>query len=114
MSPLAERLPERTTPELLYLEAKFAALMSYGLTVDLLADVLPLDQELNVATVFRDVQQVAERLEAELGEERPVFIEGCPRDWEQLPEPGGPLTVGLDGGTHVKVRPTLPCDFGVI
>jgi hypothetical protein len=41
-SPLAACLPERTTPELLYLEAKFAALMSYGLTVDLLADVLSL------------------------------------------------------------------------
>jgi hypothetical protein len=105
MSPLAERLPERTTPELLYLEAKFAALMSYGLTVDLLADVLPLGQELNVATVFRDVQQVAERVEEELGEEHPVFIEGCPRDWEPLPEPEGPLTVGIDGG-YVHARDT--------
>ena len=33
-SPLADLLPERTAPELLYLEAKFAALMSYGVTVD--------------------------------------------------------------------------------
>src|SRR5208283_4030181 len=31
-SPLAEILPERTTPELLYLEAKFAGLVSYGLS----------------------------------------------------------------------------------
>jgi hypothetical protein len=29
-SPLAELLPERTAPELLYLESKFASLMSYG------------------------------------------------------------------------------------
>jgi hypothetical protein len=106
-SPLAERWPERTAPELLYLEAKFAALMSYGLTVELLADVLPLDQEINVATVFRDVQQVAERLEQALGEERPMFIEGCPHDWEQLPEPDGPLTVGLDGGyIHAREAPS--------
>jgi len=31
-SPLAELLPERISPELLYLETKWAALMSYGLT----------------------------------------------------------------------------------
>jgi hypothetical protein len=106
-SPLAERLPERTMPELLYLQAKFAALMSYGLTVDLLADVVPLDQELNVATVFRDVQQVAERLEEDLGEERPMFIEGCLRDWEQPLDPEGPLTVGLDGGSvHAREAPS--------
>lgn len=29
-SPLAAALPERTTPEVVYLETKFAALMSYG------------------------------------------------------------------------------------
>ena len=107
ISPLAALLPERTTPELLYLEAKFAALMSYGVTVNLLAEVLPLGQDLNVATVFRDVQKVAERIEHELGEERPMFIEGCPRDWEQLPEPEGPLTVGIDGGyIHAREAPS--------
>ena len=36
VSPLAELLSERTAPELAYLETKFAALMSYGLTVELL------------------------------------------------------------------------------
>ena len=35
-SPLAELLAERTAPELLYVESKFAALMSYGLTADVL------------------------------------------------------------------------------
>ena len=37
-SPLAELLTERTAPELAYLENKFAALISYGLTAKLLAD----------------------------------------------------------------------------
>jgi hypothetical protein len=32
-SPLAELLPERTTPELLYLETKWASLSSYGISV---------------------------------------------------------------------------------
>ena len=35
-SPLAQLLTDRTSPELLYLETKFASLMSYGLTVNLL------------------------------------------------------------------------------
>ncbi len=34
-SPLADLLPEHTTPELLYLETKWAALTSYGMSVKL-------------------------------------------------------------------------------
>ena len=42
-------------------------------------------------------------MEAELGEERWQFIDGCQRDWDALPPPGPPLTVGLDGGfIHAK------------
>jgi hypothetical protein len=98
LSPLAERLPERTAPELAYLESKFAALMSYGLTVELLAEILPLGEELAKTSVRRQVQHVAERTESELGEEQFSFIEGCQRDWNELPRPDPPLTVGLDGG----------------
>ena len=46
-SPLAERLPERTSPELTYLETKFAALVSYGLSLKLLEEVLPIGQRLS-------------------------------------------------------------------
>ena len=35
-------LLSRTTPELLYLEAKFAGLMSYGLSANLLGELLQL------------------------------------------------------------------------
>jgi hypothetical protein len=98
VSPLAERLPERTAPELAYLESKFAALVSYGLTVELLAEILPLGEELAKTSVRRQVQRVAERTESELGDEQFSFIAGCQRDWDQLPRPDPPLTVGLDGG----------------
>jgi len=37
-------------------------------------------------------------MEAELGEEKPVFFEGSEDDWEQQPTPDGPMTVGIDGG----------------
>ena len=101
LSPLVQCLPERTAPEWLYLQAKWASLMSYGLTVDHLEEVLPL--QANVATVFRNTQAVAERIESELGDEQHVFIEGCPGDWERLPFPDEPLTVGIDGG-YVHAR----------
>ena len=102
-SPLAELLPERTTPELLYLETKWASLSSYGTSVKLLQDVLPCDEPLEPVTIRNHVFTLAERLEDELGDEQVSFIEGCPRDWGEIPTPDGPLTVGIDGG-YVKAQ----------
>jgi hypothetical protein len=97
-SPLATALPERTTPELLYLESKFAGLVSYGLSAHLLAETLPLGRTLHASAVRRHALATAERLESELGPEQPMFAEGCQRDWDRPPRPDRPLTVGLDGG----------------
>src|SRR5260370_22135682 len=96
-------MTERTAPELTYLENKFAAVISYGLTAELLAEVLPTGGDINVAGVYRNLQGLAERMEAELGEEKWQFIDGCQREWDTLPPPGPPLIVGLDGGfIHAK------------
>ncbi len=97
-SPLAELLAERTAPELLYMEAKFTSLISYGLSTKLFEELLPIGREINAATLRNHAMAVAERMEDELGDERFCFIEGCPRDWSSLPRPELPLTVGLDGG----------------
>ena len=102
-SPLAQLLPERTTPEMLFLETKWSALMSYGVTSDLLQEVLPMDSPLHASTIREHVFRVAERMEKELGKEQWCFIEGCERDWNKLPPPNGPLTVGIDGG-YVRGR----------
>jgi hypothetical protein len=69
-SPLAELLQERSSPELVYLETKFAALVSYGLTVELLKELLPISQELSTTAIRQRVRRTAQRLEDELGEER--------------------------------------------
>src|SRR5664280_2262666 len=61
--PLAVLLPERITPELCYLQAKFAALASYRVAATLLAELLPLGRPLHAAAVRRHAQAVAERLE---------------------------------------------------
>jgi hypothetical protein len=95
-SPLASLLPERSALELLYLETKWALLVSYGLTTDLLAEALPMDT--CTRAVILNTHKVAQRMEDALGEEEEMHIDGCPRDWAALPRPDRRITVGLDGG----------------
>ncbi len=97
-SPLTQLLPERTAPEFVYLQSKWSALMSYGLTASLLEEVLPLDKPVRTSTLRQNVQKVAERSESELGPEEFSFIEGCPAEWSELPIPAAPINVGIDGG----------------
>ena len=96
--PLSALLTESVAPELLYMEAKWSSLVSYGMSLDALQDFLPLDLTLDVKTVRYDTLKVAKRLEAELGDEQSGFIEGDPSEWELLPLPEGFFIVGIDGG----------------
>jgi len=102
-SPLAACLAERTTPEFTYLQTKWAAVMSYGRTAELLSEVLPLEKRISTATLSGHVKAVATRMDGELDNEQSAFIEGCPAEWETLPEPGEPLVMGIDGG-YVHAR----------
>jgi hypothetical protein len=101
--PTATWLTGRTRPERLYLETKWASLIPYEKVADLLKEVLPVRGSTNQETVREHLHDVAERMEAELGEERqpdPVKPEEDP----SLPLPDGPMTVGLDGG-YVRAAP---------
>ena len=91
-SPLAALLTENTSPELLYLESKWASLVSFGVTVDLLKDVLPIDRA-NASTVRRHLNKVAARAEAELGREP-----ACPSQGNSRFGAAEPVVVGIDGG----------------
>src|SRR5882762_874966 len=102
-SPLAKRLPERTAPEFVYLQTEWAAVMSYGRTAKFLEEVFPLEKRISTAVLSQHVQQVATRLDGELGDEQSSFIEGCPAEWEELPEPAEPIIMGIDGG-YVHAR----------
>ena len=96
--PLSALLTESVAPELLYMEAKWSSLVSYGMSLDALQDFLPLEVTLDVKTVRYDTLKVAKRLEAELGDEQPRFIAGSPSEWDLLPRPTGAFKVGIDGG----------------
>ena len=100
--PLNALLTDPVAPELLFMETKWASLVSYGLTAQALKDFLPVDTTLNATTIQNHTLTVAQRCEDELGEEQWAFVEGCPADWETLPIPDGPITVGIDGG-YVRI-----------
>jgi len=96
--PLRELLPERTSPELRYLETKWASLASYGVSTKLLHEVLPIDQKHSAVTVRNHTLQAARRSEQMMGDEQVMFVDGCQAELDRLPIPDGPLSVGLDGG----------------
>lgn len=112
-SPLTELLPHHVAPEMLWLETKWASLVSYGVTVDLLKDVLPIDKRLNAETVRRHLGRVASRMETELADERYSFVETNAYERERLPNPEGPITVGIDGG-YVQSREKGQSHFEVM
>ncbi len=67
---------------------------------------------LNASTVRNHLCQVAQRLDAE-AEAHSGFLSGCPRDWGNLPRPGKPLVVGIDGG-YVRDRDDKKRNFEII
>jgi len=111
-SPLNDLFTSHVAPEMLYLETKWASLVSYGMTVDLLKDVLPIGAHLNAETVRNHLHHTAGRSEAELGQEQFAFVEGCPAMWRDLPHPEGPIVVGIDGG-YVRWRDNEGSHFEV-
>lgn len=82
--------------------------MSYGITADLLREVLPIGTTANASTIRNHLHQVARRCDADLGVEQVGFIDDCPADWKELPIPEGPIVVGLDGGYAVTMRIVVP------
>jgi hypothetical protein len=109
--PLRGLLTTRTAPELEFLLAKWAAHLSFSAVAELLQDVLPVDTGLHQETVRQHVMVTADRLEAELGPEQFIYDGGCQRDIEVSPEPGPPITVGLDGG-YIRGRDRPPGGTG--
>jgi hypothetical protein len=113
VSPLGKLLSDHVAPERLYLETRWASLAPYAAAAAMLADVLPIGETINATTIRAHVLRIAERAEAELGEERPCFIDGCPADWQELPHPEGRIVVGLDGG-YVRDWSAKTSNFEVI
>lgn len=97
--PMRTWLDGQASPEMLYLETKWASLIPFAKVADLLKEVLPVGDSVNQETIRAHLYATAERIEQELGDERQLnLFEGSEEEWEQQPVPDGPITVGIDGG----------------
>jgi hypothetical protein len=97
-SPLTELFTEHTAPELLYLESRWASLISFGMTAALLRDVLPVADTTNPETVRQHLHKVADRHEADLGTSEPGSRNDGPAAGQPSPIPREAIIVGIDGG----------------
>lgn len=104
--------PMKFKIQIVIIETKWASLMAYGLSVDLLKDVLPVNASLSAETVRQHLHKTAARQEESL-QGAQDFVSGCPNVWERLPKPDKPLTVGIDGG-YVKDCRDKKMNFEVI
>ncbi|MBP8183564.1 MAG: ISKra4 family transposase [Rhodoferax sp.] len=105
--PLSELLTMHTSPELEYLQAKWAAHVSFTAVRELLQEVLPLEHGAHPETIRQHVLATAQRLEAQLGPEQFAYDGASQSEIEVSPEPGAPITVGMDGG-YVRGRERAP------
>jgi hypothetical protein len=66
---------------------------------DLSKEVLPVGESTNHETIREHLQAIAERMQVEMGEQRPCDTFARPQNTEdEQPLPDGPMTVGIDGG----------------
>ena len=97
-SPLTELFTEHTAPELLYLETRWATLVSFGLTAALPRNVLPVADAANPETIRCHVHKVADRHEADLGTSEPGSRNDGPAAGQASPIAREAVIVGIDGG----------------
>lgn len=68
-------MTERNSPELQYIETKWASQMSYAMTVELLKEVLPISACLNAETIRHHFHKVAQQQDEKLSDQ-PRFVSG--------------------------------------
>jgi len=79
VSPLCSALPQRVTPELQYLQARWAAHLPYRQATELLQEVLPLDNAISLGSTRRRILAVGDALDAQIERDiaaHPNYIDG--------------------------------------
>jgi hypothetical protein len=80
--PIKAWLQGRASPELVYLETKWASLLPFAKVADLLKEVLPVGDSTNQQTICNHLHATAGRIEGELGDERQLnLFEGSEEEW---------------------------------
>ncbi len=94
VSPLCKAVPKRVTPELEYLQAKWAAHLPYRQATELLREVLPLDKAISLGSTRRRILAVGNALDAEI--ERDIASGPKPIDGDQVRESSSVGCVSVD------------------
>ena len=108
-SPLAEALPERTHPQWLWLQSRYASVMSYRLAQVFLRDAFPAGKSLPVSSVKTNLRHVGQRLDTETQAAVNAILRGpcgAPRD---TPPRGPQIELEVDAG-YIR---TVPSSEGV-
>ncbi len=118
-SPLPNALSTHTHPELAYLQARWVSLISYGQSLRLLEDVLPIEGVISLTNMKDNVSQIGQRIEAErevqqnVGMLRSEVTEATPPGGEGI---SPSIVVGVDAG-YIRsnaAKDEGPRRFGVI
>lgn len=94
ISPLADVLSERISPELQFLQTKWASLVSYGMTSSILEEVLPIKS--HASSIAKTTHKIAERLDSEIQEVN--CDHGSQGQQDKSLHSNSSFIVGLDGG----------------
>jgi hypothetical protein len=94
VSPLCKVVPQRVTPELEYLQAKWAAHLPYRQATELLQEILPLDKAISLGSTRRRVLAVGKALDAQI--ERDIASVPKPIDGDQVRESTSVGCVSVD------------------
>lgn len=97
-SPLKKLLTTHVTPELLYLETKWASLIPFEKTANLLKEVLPVSETLNASTIQNHLNKIVSEQEAQLPDGQFMYDSGSILYRKNLPRPERTMIVGMDGG----------------
>lgn len=111
-TPLANWLPEKNSPELLYFETKLASLMSFEQASKLLKELFPVRTTENASTIHNHLQNIAKRQEAGLMGKLEHITEPT-KESTTIYKPDKPITVGIDGA-HLKKWHNKNTTFEVI
>ena len=94
VSPLCKAVPKRVTPELEYLQAKWAAHLPYRQATELLREVLPLDKAISSGSTSRTILAVGNALDAQI--QRDIASRPKPIDGDQVRESTSVACVSVD------------------
>jgi hypothetical protein len=107
-SPLADALPERTHPQWLWLQSRYAAVMSYRQAQTFLRDAFPAGRSLPVSSMKVNVLHTGQRLEAEVQLAARTFTRRPRRsrrpEIEQQPAQGPQIELAVDAG-YIRALP---------